>query len=281
MIIQPTPAPLGAEVGDIDIARAVGLPAHAAPWPEIHRAFADHKVLFFRDQDLETEQLVAFARHFGPIGRYTFAEPLPDNPDVVAVIKEPYQTSNFGGLWHTDSPYLERPAAATVLYALEIPPEGGDTIWADAVAAFGALETSIAARLMGLHAVHSAGKTNGAIRADTLQTGSMKAVHEDDMVTLEAIHPLVRTHPVTGERGLFLSPAHTTHIEGLEQSESDALLETLFDHVTQARFSYRFKWTVGTVAIWDNRATLHYPLNDYHGHRRSMLRVTIDGDVPV
>ncbi len=272
---------LGAVISGMDVRAALALGADVPLWRQIHRSFSAFKVLFFRGQDLSPDDLVAFAARFGPVGRYPFAEPLPDNPDVIAVIKEPGQKANFGGLWHMDSPYLPAPSAASVLYALAVPDRGGDTIWADMVLALRELPAEVAAEIRGLRAVHSAAKNKAVLRADPLAASSMEGRNEGDMDVLEADHPVVRTHPVSGERSLFISPAHTTRFSGMDEEESAPLLEFLFDHVTQDRFACRFHWTPGTLAIWDNRRTLHYPLNDYPGEYRLMHRVTIDGEVPV
>ncbi|MFN3231071.1 MAG: TauD/TfdA dioxygenase family protein [Alphaproteobacteria bacterium] len=279
--MTPCPAPLGAEITGLDVRGVLDRDNTYPVWQNILAAFAERKVLFFRDQELTASDLVSFAAHFGPIGHYPFAEPLPDNPDVIAVIKEPDQTSNFGGMWHTDTPYLERPAAATALYAVEVPDEGGDTIWSDMVAALDALPRALVSELSALRAVQSAAKNKQALRADPLHDGTMSGVHEEDMDTRQATHPVVRTHPVTGEKTLFVSPAHTTNFAGLTEEASKPLLDELFAHAIQDQFCHRHHWTPGTLAIWDNRVSLHYPLNDYHGHRREMLRVTIDGEVPV
>lgn len=277
----PLSRALGAEVSGMDVRAALALAADAPLWRQIHRSFAAFKVLFFRDQDLSPDDLVAFASRFGPVGRYSFAEPLPENPDVIAVIKEPGQAANFGGIWHTDSPYLPAPSAASVLYALKVPDRGGDTIWADMVLALRELPGDVADEVRGLKAVHSAGKNKEVLRAEPLATGSMEGRNEGSMDVLEAAHPVIRTHPVTGQKSLYISPAHTTRFVGMDEEESAPLLEFLFEHVTQERFTCRFHWTPGTLAIWDNRCTLHYPLNDYPGEYRAMHRVTIDGEVPV
>ncbi len=281
LTIEPCAAPLGAEIAGFDVRPVLHEPADHPLWQDILSAFADRKVLFFRDQALSPAQLVDFASHFGPIGHYPFAEPLPDNPDVIAVIKEPDQKTNFGGMWHTDTPYLERPAAATALYAVEVPDEGGDTIWSDMVAALDALPWGLVSELSQLRAVQSAAKNKRELRADPLHDGSMSGTHEEEMDTQQATHPVVRTHPLTGEKALFVSPAHTTNFAGLSEEASEPLLDELFAHAIQDQFCHRHHWTPGTLAIWDNRVSLHYPLNDYHGHRREMLRVTIDGEVPV
>lgn len=280
LIMKPVSKALGVEISGIDIAQALADPIDSPQWQEIFAAFAAHKVMFFRDQSLAPEDLVAFAARFGPIGRYPFAKSIPEHPDVVAVIKEPHQRTNFGGLWHTDSPYLECPSAGTVLYALDIPEVGGDTLWADMVLALESMPPELRRRIERLEAVHSAAKHKTVLRAAPLSEGVMEGRHEDDMDRLNSVHPIIRTHPQTGAQSLYVSPAHTTQIVGLDEAESASLLETLFTYAVDERFSCRFHWTVGTLAIWDNRCTLHYPLNDYHGKRRAMHRVSIEGELP-
>ena len=162
-----------------------------------------------------------------------------------------------------------------------MPDLGGDTIWVDMVLALKELPADVADEIRGLKAVHSAGKNKDILRADPLAASSMDGRNEADMDVLEAAHPVIRTHPVSGERSLYVSPAHTTRFAGMDEEESAPLLEFLFDHVTQDRFACRFHWTQGTLAIWDNRCTLHYPLNDYPSEYRLMHRVTIDGEAPV
>ena len=272
---KPVSQALGAEIEGVDIGRALTEPDDSAFWRAVHKAYFEHKALFFRDQDLTPDELVAFASRFGPIGIYPFAKPIPENPQVIAVVKEPHQTTNFGGMWHTDSPYLPKPSAATVLYAVEVPKTGGDTYWADMELALEALPGDIRGKVEGRTAVHSAANNKSVLRAAPLSEGAMEGRNESAMDVLEAVHPLVRTHPVTGAKSLYLSPAHTTRIEGVDGAESEALLGALFNHATDDRFTCRFHWRVGTLAIWDNRCTIHHPLNDYNGSRRAMHRVTI------
>jgi len=274
--ISPLSPALGAEVSGIDLAQ----PLDDATAGKIRRAFATHLVLFFRDQALTPESQVAFAGLFGPVGTYPFATPIPEHPQVIAIIKEPQQTTNFGGIWHTDTPYLERPSLGSVLYAREVPPAGGDTIWANGYRAWETLSDGLRAVLEPLRAVQSAAKNKTKLRTDHLKEGSMQGRDADRMDATEAEHPVARTHPVTGRKALYVSPAHTARFAGWTEAESAPLLDYLFRHVTHEDNTCRFRWTQGAVAVWDNRCTLHYPLNDYHGQRREMHRVTIEGERP-
>ncbi len=275
--VTPLQAALGAEISGVDLAGDMGEAVAA----EIMTAFARHLVLFFRDQELTPALQVAFAARFGPVGRYPFAEPIDGHPGVVAIIKEPGQRSNFGGIWHTDTPYLERPSLASMLYARQVPRGGGDTLWANTTAAYEALPDELKAQIAGLRAVNSAAKNKAALRLDHLEGGAMRGRNTGEVSSRQAIHPVVRAHPVTHRRALYLSPAHVLRFDGWSEAASAPLLERLFAHMTGGEFSCRLRWRRGTLAVWDNRCTLHYPINDYHGQRREMHRVTIDGERPV
>jgi len=275
--VAPLAPVLGAEVSGVDLS----LPLDDNTADEIRRAFAEYLVLFFRDQDIAPAQQVAFAELFGPVGAYPFAEPIPEHPQVIAVVKEPHQTTNFGGIWHTDTPYLEKPSLGSVLYAREVPAFGGDTMWANGYRAWETLSDGMRATLEPLRAVQSAAKNKAKLRADHLKDGSMRGHNVAGMDVQQAEHPVARTHPVTGRKALYISPAHTTNFAGWREPESEPLLDYLYRHMTAEENTCRFRWTAGTVAVWDNRCTVHYPLNDYHGHRREMHRVTIDGERPI
>lgn len=273
--VRPIAPALGAEIGGVDLAR----PLDDAVFAEIEAAFHEHLVIFFRDQDLTPETQVRFAARFGPIGRYPFAEPIEGHPDVIAVVKEPDQKTNFGGMWHSDTAYLERPPLGSALFALEVPAVGGDTLFANMYLAYDTLSPGMKALLDDLTAVNSAGKGGGAVRGPHLASGAMTG-RDLDKMTLEAAHPVVRTHPATGRKTLYVNRAHTVRFAEMTQAESAPLLGFLFDHAERDDFTCRFRWTEGALALWDNRCTQHYPLNDYHGHRRVMHRVMVEGERP-
>lgn len=274
--VAPLAPALGAEVSRVDLSQLI----NDTTADEIRRAFADYLVLFFRDQELTPEGQVAFAGLFGPVGAYPFAEPIAEHPQVIPIIKEAHQTTNFGGIWHTDTPYLEQPSLGSVLHAREVPPFGGDTMWANGYRAWETLSEGLRATLEPLRAVQSAAKNKAELRADHLKDGAMRGHNIEEMDLRRAEHPVARTHPVTGRKALYVSPAHTTNFVGWTEAESAPLLDYLFSHITAEENTCRFRWSRGTVAVWDNRCSLHYPLNDYHGHRREMHRVTIDGERP-
>ncbi len=273
--IRPLSGSLGAEIDGVDLAR----PLDAETFERIERAFLDHLVLFFRGQELTPTQQVAFAARFGPVGRYPLAEPIPEHPDVIAVTKEAGQTTNFGGVWHSDTAYLETPSLGTLLYAKEVPATGGDTLFANMYLAYEGLSPGLRRLLDGLRAVNSADKNKETLRGDHLAGGAMTATAVD-VRGLQAEHPVVRRHPVTGRKALYVNRAHTVAFKDMTEAESAGLLGTLFAHAARAEFTCRFRWRVGSLALWDNRCTQHYPINDYHGQRRVMHRATIEGDRP-
>ena len=273
--VDPIAPALGAEIGGVDLAR----PLDDAVFAEIEAAFHEHLVVFFRNQSLTPELQVAFAARFGPIGRYPFATPIEGHPEVIAVVKEADQTTNFGGMWHSDTAYLERPPLGSALYALEVPAVGGDTLFANMYLAYEDLSAGMKALLDGLVGVNSAGKGGGAVRGPHLASGAMPG-RDLDKMSLETTHPVVRTHPATGRKALYVNRAHTVRFKDMTEAESAPLLNFLFAHAMREEFTCRFRWTKGALAFWDNRCTQHYPLNDYHGHRRVMHRVTVDGERP-
>ena len=207
------------------------------------------------------------------------AEPIPEHPDIIAVVKEPGQTTNFGGVWHSDTTYLEAPSLASLLYAKEVPARGGDTLFANMYLAYESLSAGMRRMLDGLSAVNSAANPKKQVRDGHVEDGSMAGTGRNT-AAMFAEHPVVRTHPVTGRKALYVNRAHTVRFKGMTEDESAGLLAYLFDHAVREEFTCRFHWEPGSLALWDNRCTQHYPLNDYHGQRRVMHRVTIAGDRP-
>lgn len=276
MNVRPLTTAIGAEIDGIDLSA----PLDESQVDAVTSAFRKHLVLFFRDQTLQPEDVVRFSKLFGPVGAYPFAEPLDGHPEVIAIIKEPEQKTVFGGIWHTDSTYLESPSAASVLYSLEVPEVGGDTLFSNMYLAWERLDEILKEKIKSMVALHSSEKNRAKLRVEHLDSGKMQAKQETVRDVREAWHPVVRKHPHTSRPSLYISPAHTTAIRGLDDTESDELLEQLFRHALSDDFKCRFRWTPGTLAIWDNRCTLHYPVNDYHGVRRVMHRVTVDGERP-
>ncbi len=266
MEVRKVAGALGAELAEIDLSH----PLTTAEIASIRQALLDHGVIFFRNQTITPAQQIAFARSFGEIAEYPMIAPLPDHPEIIPVVKEAHETVNFGGLWHTDTAYLEAPPLGSILLAKETPPFGGDTLFASGYAAYEALSDGLKAVLAPLRAVNRSG---GASVANTRGAGA-------NVDEKSAIHPVIRTHPETGRKSLYVNLAHTSRFEGMSEEESAPLLGYLFQHQVRPEFTCRFSWAPGSMAFWDNRCTLHNPVNDYHGHRRVMHRITIAGDRP-
>jgi taurine dioxygenase len=270
--VSPIAGALGAEIGGVDLSAELDDDVVA----EIRRAWLEHLVVFFRDQPISDERFVALAKRFGPIGRYPLVPGIDGYPDIIAVLKEPHETVNFGGIWHSDTTYLERPPMATMLLAREIPPYGGDTLFANQYAAFDALSPRLKQLLEGLRAV------NSSARADVSKTREdrIKGLDGVEPQDFESCHPVVRVHPETGRKALYVNVAHTARFEGMTEEESAPLLNFLYAHQVRPEFTCRFNWRVGSLAMWDNRCAQHNPVNDYHGHRRLLHRITLEGDLP-
>ena len=277
--LRPCPGALGAEIEGLDAGRI-----DAADVAELRRALDRHMVLFLRGQRLDREQHKAFSRGFGPLCRVPFVKPMADDPDVIAVLKEADETgiANFGGDWHSDFSCLERPPMGSVLYALEVPPAGGDTLWANMCLAYERLPPETRRRLDGLTAIHTGRPygTRSALKVPN-PARSIRIARSDPAADLMTPHPVVRVHPGSGRRALYVNPIYTSHIEGLPAAESKALLATLYRHATRPEFTWRHRWRAGDLVIWDNRVTLHYACNDYDGHRRLLHRTTIAGERPL
>lgn len=262
---------LGAEISGVDLAQPLSDETIAA----IRRALVEHQVIFFRDQDLTPAQQVAFGRRFGPLNIHPYVTGMAGQPEVMEIIKEPSDRINFGGGWHSDMSFLETPAIGSILYAVELPEWGGDTLFASQAAAFEALSPGLQKTLEGLNAVHSASREYSAQGHSAQKRGAMQVAEADGYVG-EYVHPMVLVHPETGRKALYVNPAFTLRIEGWKTKESKALLDYLFDHCRYEAFTCRFAWAKGSVAFWDNRSVWHFALNDYPGQRRHMRRVTVD-----
>ena len=264
---------IGAEIGGIDLAHASDAEIAA-----IRRVWLDHNVVFFRDQNLPPADFLALARRFGTPVEYPFIKGIDGFSEIIPVLKLPDERVNFGGIWHTDTSYLEVPPAATMLVAREVPSHGGDTLFASMYLAYEALSVGMKRLLDGLICISSSAKADvSRTREDRVRDGK-----RDDAKTLyEAAHPVVRTHPETGRKALYVNVAHALRFVDMTVEESAPLLGFLFDHQIRPEFTCRFQWSAGALAIWDNRCTLHNPINDYHGQLRSMHRITLAGDRPV
>ena len=271
--IRPIAGALGAEIGGVDLTEELDGETIAA----IRRAWLDHLVIFFREQHLTPEQFLGFARRFGEVVEYPFIKGIDGFPEITPVVKLEHERVNFGGLWHTDTAYLECPPMGTMLIAREVPPFGGDTLFANMYLAYETLSAGMRRVLDGLVAVNSSAKADVTkTREDRLRGGAKADAKREYVVE----HPVVRSHPETGRKALYVNGGHTVRFKEMTEAESTPLLQYLFAHQQRPEFTCRFRWNVGSIAFWDNRCTQHNPINDYHGHRQIMHRVTLAGDKP-
>ena len=269
--VHPVSGALGAEIKGVDIS----IPLEAEVVSEIRDALLKHLVIFFQNQVITPRQQLNFAEQFGIPMEYPQLKGLPDCPLVTEVIKLEHETLNFGGVWHSDTTYLQQPPMASLLYAIEIPPYGGDTMFSNQYMAYETLSEGLKKTLSELVGVNTSSKPEVSMtREDRMHEAGL------ELNILNAFHPAVRTHPETGSKALFVNKAHTTHFKDWTESESKSLLEFLFQHQVRTEFTCRFRWEKNSLAFWDNRCVQHNPVNDYQGFRRIMHRVTIAGDKP-
>ena len=259
---------LGAEILGVDLAKDV-------PVEAIRRAFLEHQVVFFRDQSLAPSQFMAFARRMGTPVEYPFVRGIEGFPEIIEVKKLEHERQNFGGIWHSDTTYLGIPPMGSMLLAREVPPQGGDTLFASQYLAYESLSEGMRRMLDGLVAI------NASAKADVTRTREDRVKERGGPAhSFEAAHPVVRTHPETGRKALYVNVAHTVRFKDMTDEESAPLLRFLFEHQVKPEFTCRFQWRAGSLAFWDNRCTQHNPVNDYHGYRRVMHRITLAGDTP-
>ena len=271
--IQPLAGAIGAEIAGVDLAQELDADTIAA----IRQAWLDHLVIFFRNQDLPPARLLALARCFGQPIEYPFVKGIDGFPEIIPVAKLEHEKVNFGGLWHSDTAYLEAPPMATMLIAREVPPYGGDTLFSNMYLAYETLSEGMKRLLENLVAVNSSAKADTTRTREDRVRDSAKTDARKEYV---AEHPVVRTHSETGRKALYVNVGHTVGFKGMTVEESAPILNYLFQHQIRPEFTCRFQWQVGSIALWDNRCALHNPINDYHGYRRVMHRVTLAGDRP-
>ena len=270
--MRPLTSGIGAEIFGVDLSQDLS----ESVIGEIRQVLLDYCVIFFRDQDMTPEEQITFVSKFGQPDIYPFVRGLANYPQITPVLKLPDETVNFGGIWHSDTVYMDEPPMGTILYAKELPPMGGDTLFANQYQAYKDLSTPLRGFLDGLRAVNSAAK--GAAAATRSDRVADAGTGENRV--LEAIHPVVRTHPETGQKALYVNIGHTVRFEGMTVEESSPILEYLFRHQIKPEYCCRFVWSPGSVAFWDNRCAQHYPVNDYHGHKRLLHRITLKGEKP-
>ena len=271
--VRPLSGSIGAEILGIDLATEPGHNVIAA----IRQTWLAHGVIFFRDQDLPPAKFLGFAKRFGDVVEYPFIKGIEGFPEIIPVVKLEHETKNFGGIWHTDTAYLDAPPMGTMLIAREVPPYGGDTMFANMYLAYETLSAGMKRMLEGMIAVnHSAKADVTRTREDRLRDGA-KAEAKKEYISE---HPVVRAHPETGRKALYVNVGHTVRFKDMSEEESAPILNYLFQHQIRPEFTCRFNWRVGSLAFWDNRCVLHNPINDYHGFRRVMHRVTLAGAKP-
>ncbi len=264
---------VGVEVENIDLST----PLRDADFAVMQKAFCDHGLLFFRNQDINPDQHIAFAEKWGEINVNRFFAKVPGYEKIAEVRKEPDQISNIGGAWHTDHSYDHIPAMGSILLARETPPIGGDTLFACMYKAYDTLSDGFKKTLEGMKAVHSSRHIFGDQSNYVHESGGR--IGNAELATQDAVHPVIITHPESGRKALYVNPAFTLHFEGWTSMESRPLLDYLYTHAAQMEHTTRFSWQAGSIAFWDNRSTWHYALNDYHGERRVMHRITLEGTV--
>ena len=274
MHIKKIAGALGAELSGLDL--AAGLSADAAA--EVRQALLDNGVIFLRRQPLTPVQFLAFARTMGEPIDYPFVKGLAEFPQIIEVKKLEHEKVNFGGIWHSDTTYLQEPPMGSMLLSKEVPPYGGDTLFASQTQAYEALSDTMQRLLDGLVGISSSAKADvSKTREDRIKSDGTEEAKKE----YRAEHPVVRTHPETGRRALYVNVAHTAGIVNMADDESASLLDFLFRHQVKPEFTCRFAWEPDAIAFWDNRCTQHNPVNDYHGFRRVMQRITLKGDRPV
>jgi taurine dioxygenase len=266
--VHPVTPAIGAEIRGISLAE----PCDPGTWSELDKAFMDHKVLIFRDQHVTTEQHVAFCRQFGELEVHPFVPPKPGFPEVMMLVANDKRKGNEN-TWHSDVTWRLEPSLGSMLRAVELPPLGGDTLFANMEAAYDALDDSTRERIDGLFAVHDFARVFGKSQSEQ----RLAELHEKYP---PATHPVVRTHPVSGRKSLYVNDAFTSHIVDMDPDESRALLRRLYRQASVPEFQCRLRWAPDTFALWDNRCVQHYAVSDYFPARRIMERVTIVGDRP-
>jgi taurine dioxygenase len=278
LTITPNESGFGAAVTGLDLSR----PLPAATLAAVKAAFLAHGVLWFPDQPLDHDQLEAFTLQLGPFGWDPYVAPLEDRPHILEVRREPDETTSpFGGAWHSDWSFQETPPSATILHAKVVPPVGGDTLYADGVAAYEALSPAFQRMLASLKAVHSAERPYGPKGFYAGEEGRKgMTILPSAEAEKRFAHPLVRTL-LDGCKALFVNRVYTLEVEGFSDVESEALLGFLFKHMTEDRFIYRHRWAANMLTMWDNRRAMHNATGGYDGHRRVMHRTTVAGARPV
>ena len=275
--VKPLSGACGAEVFGVDLSK----PLDDETFDDIKRAFVENQVIFFRDQDIDEDQHKDFGRRFGTLNIHPRYLPLEGHPEIFPIRKDPEHTKNVGGVWHHDLTHLPEPPLGSILYALEVPPVGGDTLFASQYLAYEALSDGMKKMLDGMTAVHDNRIQSNAVASERNATRTSKLREDNAEDEPECEHPVVITHPDSGRKALYVNIIRTQRFSGMTEEESRPLIEYLCEHASKPEFTCRFKWEKGSIAFWDNRCVMHFALNDYQGHRRYMNRVTVNGARPV
>lgn len=274
MKVTPLSPCMGAAIEKIDLSGSIS----AEQATELRAIWLEHQVIVIRGQTLTPAIQIKISKTFGEPDHYPFLKGLEGYPEITPVLKREDEIHNFGGIWHTDTIYQSAPPMATMLYAIELPPVGGDTLFANQYLAYEQLSEGLKQTLEGLKLVS---RSDNQVVAKTRSARIKESGVKLKSASLSGCHPVIRTHPETGRKTLYASPGHSRYFDGWSENESAALLSYIHNHQTKEEFQCRHVWQQGDVAIWDNRCTLHYPVNDYHGHRRLLHRITLKGDKPV
>ena len=269
--VKPLSGNIGAEIDGVNLKKI-----SKEQFKEIKIVFGKYGVIFFRNQNLSPEEEIIFAELWGEININRFFTNLEGYPKIALVSKEPDQKKNIGGAWHTDHTYDLEPAMGSILFAHQVPKKGGDTLFSSMYAAYETLSDGLKDTLKNMHGRHSSRHVFGTSRAER-NDDTVGRIINSDKAKQDAIHPVVITHPQTGRKALFVNPTFTLGFDGWSDEESKPLLKYLYSHATKPEFTCRFKWEEGSIAFWDNRSTWHLAVNDYHGQRRVMHRITING----
>lgn len=274
--VQPLTGALGAEISGIQLANAGD-----EVFTQIQQVLYQYGAIFFRDQELSHADQIAFARRFGELEVHPIVNGMENHPEIIKVLKPAGEAATFGTGWHSDNSFFERPSLGSVLYGVTIPPQGGDTLFANQYLAYETLSDGLKQTLEGLIAIHTAGPAYTSETANAKYEGKTSITYTwSDSVHAEVEHPVVRTHPATGRKALYVNQMFTQRFKGWTQKESQPLLQYLYEHCVKPDFCCRFRWQPKSVAVWDNRCVQHYALDDYQAYERLLYRVTISGDRP-
>lgn len=276
--LQPMPGALGVEITLPESFKATA--ADPAVIAEINAAWFEHQLIVFRGLRMSPPEQAEFCSLLGELDEYPFLEATSEHPNVVPIIKEPRQKLNFGGAWHTDTSYMEKPPKATCLYALDVPKRGGDTLFANTAKAYAGLSEGMKAMLQDLVGVFTPSMVHGKQGAYSAKQLSLDTKESPEVAEQRVLHPVIRTHPETGQKSIYATPVHCERFDNMSRTESLPLLNYLYEHATKPEFTTRLHWQPGTLAIWDNRCVFHNAINDYAGERREVHRVTLKGELP-